>query len=63
MNRLALKKLSDCVNITIKAVTLLDLDLNGVQMPISQIWKKRRIIVGSFSRYLMHFHLLAVSIA
>ena len=56
MKRLALEKLSDCSKITIEAMTLLDLDLNGVQMSISQVLKKRRIIVESFSRYLICFH-------
>ena len=56
MKWLALEKLSDCSKITIEAMTLLDVDLNGVQMSISQVLKKRRIIVESFSRYLICFH-------
>lgn len=56
MKRLALEKLFDYFKITIEAMTLLDLDLNGVQMSISQVRKKRRIIIELFSRYLICFY-------
>ena len=56
MKRLALEKLFDYFKIIIEAMTLLDLDLNGVQMSISQVLKKRRIIIELFSRYLICFY-------